>query len=89
MESEMPIDKEVINLMEKHNFGFGSSGGGCVWWTRDNGDGTFTAITDLEGLDSPRSLNDPILVGQYPTEGGDDLNDYQEFASLKEYFDQL
>lgn len=82
----MPIRKEVIDLMGKNGFGFGSSGGGCVWWTRDNGDGTFTAITDLEGLDSPRSLDDAILVGRYPIEGGDDLNDYQEYNSLTEYF---
>jgi hypothetical protein len=86
MKEWLPIVKEVSDLMEKHKFKFGSSGGGSLWWTRDNGDGTFTAITNLEGSDSPRSVDDPVLVGRLPSDGGEDLDDYHEFSSLKEYF---
>ena len=86
MTERKPMVKEVSDLMERHKFKFGSSREGGFWWTRDNGDGTFTAITDLEGSDSPRSLDDHILVGRFPSDRNEDLDAYQQFSSLKEYF---
>jgi hypothetical protein len=31
-------------------------------------------------------VDDPVLVGRLPSDGGEDLDDYHEFSSLKEYF---
>ncbi|WAC08057.1 MAG: hypothetical protein OS130_02355 [Thermodesulfobacteriota bacterium] len=82
----------IDEIMEKHGFGAGSSGGGCEWYTKPityKGKKAFVAITDDGGLSLPESLEEPIYVGIYDIDSGDELEEAKKFSSLKFYLDTL
>ncbi|MFQ5714551.1 MAG: hypothetical protein ACE5GU_11025 [Candidatus Scalinduaceae bacterium] len=55
----------VENIMKKYNFAESSSGGDCLWYTKQTkyeGDDAFIAITVEDGCGIPETLDEPILV---------------------------
>ena len=79
-------------ILEKHGFSAGSSGGGCEWYTKETkyqGKDAYIAITDDGGLDLPASLEAPVYVGIYDMDDGDPLEEAKLYESLSSYLDTL
>jgi hypothetical protein len=82
----------VKETMEESGFNVSSSGGGCLWYTKlveYEGNQAFIAITDEGGLELPESLDDPVLVGIYDMDSGDELEPCQEYGTLQSYLESL
>ena len=80
------------NLMAEYGFAPSSSGGGCMWYTRETtskGKPAFIAITDVGGCDLPESMEEPIMVGIYDLEEGECTDGVKEFPSLKSYLETV
>ena len=84
----MGVNHELI----RHGFGASSSGGGCMWYTKEiqyKEKDAFVAITDVGGLALPDSLDEPVLVGIYDLDSGDLFDEVQTFESLRSYLASL
>ena len=82
----------INKIMEKHGFSAGLSGGGCEWYTKEirfQGSDVFVAITDDGGLDLPESLEEPVYVGLYDLESGDEIVEAELHKTLEGYLDSI
>jgi hypothetical protein len=81
---------DLNTIMKNHGFGASSSGGGCMWYTKQiayQGKDAIVAITDDGGLGLPESLEEPVYVGIYDLDSGDELVEAELVNSLKSYLD--
>jgi hypothetical protein len=86
------MSDSIDEIMGKHGFAAGSSGGGCEWYTKTiehQGKGVFIAITDDGGLGLPESLDDPVIVGIYDLDSGDLIEEAKSYESLKSYIEEM
>jgi hypothetical protein len=84
--------KDVNDILEKHGFWASESGGGCMWYTKSikyKGKGAFVAITDNGGGGIPESFNEPVMVGIYDLDSGEELEECKDFYSLRSYLESL
>ncbi len=82
----------IEKIMAKYGFAASLSGGGCEWYTKEityEGRNAFVAITDDGGLDLPQSLEEPVYVGIYDADSGDEIVEAKLSKSLKDYLDTL
>ncbi len=82
----------VESIMKKYNFAESSSGGDCLWYTKQTkyeGDDAFIAITVEDGCGIPETLDEPILVGIYSMETEDAIVEPYRIDSLKSYLETI
>ncbi|MBW1738938.1 MAG: hypothetical protein JRJ69_15680, partial [Deltaproteobacteria bacterium] len=72
-------------FMKTKGFSPESSGGGCIWYLKKTAQGgNYVVITDIDGMQLPRTMKEPILAGLMDRE----LVEISctEYPSLNEFF---
>jgi len=79
-------DTSMDEFMETKGFSPESSGGGCMWYIKQVRGGLTLAITDVDGMRLPETMDEPVLSGLHDGDGVE--ISCVEHTNLTEFFDR-
>jgi hypothetical protein len=75
---------DVAALLERNGWEFEETGGGCTAYTKADDGSWYWMITKQDDPEAPESMSDPVTVGKYRLDTGDQVETF-DYESLTQW----